>query len=155
MLRAAASAARKPWLVSYPDETPAMVMPPAFALLGDVATDRAKHLPRKPAFTCVLPNGMAGSLTFAQVDALSDAFAGFLRDELHLKAGERVAVQIPNGLAYPVVAFGIFKAGCVLVNVNPLYTAEEMAKIFADAEPAALVIVDMLDRKSTRLNSSH
>ena len=61
--------------------------------------------------------------------------------------GARVAIQIPNGLAYPVAAFGIFKAGCVLVNVNPLYTAHEMAHLFQDAEPAAIIAVDMFADK--------
>jgi DNA-binding response OmpR family regulator len=71
----------------------------------------------------------------------------YLRETLHLEPGARVAIQIPNGLAYPVAAFGIFKAGCVLVNVNPLYTAHEMAHVFADAEPSAIVAIDMFAGK--------
>ena len=90
-----------------------------------------------------MPNGMAASLTFAEVDRTSDEFAAYLRETLRLEPGARVAIQIPNGLAYPVAAFGIFKAGCVLVNVNPLYTAHEMAHVFADAEPSAIVAIDM------------
>ena len=84
-----------------------------------------------------MPNGMRASLSFAEVDKLSDAFAAYLREVLGLEPGERIAIQIPNGLVYPVAAFGIFKAGCVLVNVNPLYKAHEMAHVFADAEPSA------------------
>jgi long-chain acyl-CoA synthetase len=99
------------------------------------------------AFTTIMPNGMAASLTFAQVDRYSDDFAAFLRETLRLEPGARVAIQIPNGLAYPVVAFGVFKAGCVLVNVNPLYTAHEMAHLFADAEPAAIIAIDMFADK--------
>src|SRR5690348_11863075 len=135
----AATAASKPWLASYPPHTPQAIAAAPYRLIGDVARDRARATPDKKAFTCIMPNGLSGSLTFAEVDALSDAFAAFLRDELGLALGDRVAVQIPNGLAYPVVAFGILKAGLVLVNVNPLYTASEMAKLFADAEVAALV----------------
>jgi long-chain acyl-CoA synthetase len=90
---------------------------------------------------------MAASLSFAEVDRLSDAFAAYLRECLGLAAGARVAAQIPNGLAYPVVAFGVFKAGCILVNVNPLYTAAEMAHLFADAEPSAIVGIDMFADK--------
>ncbi len=70
-----------------------------------------------------------------------------MRDVLGLEAGSRVAIQIPNGLAYPVVAFGVFKAGCILVNVNPLYTAAEMAHLFADAELSAIVGLDMFADK--------
>jgi len=90
---------------------------------------------------------MNGSLTFGQVDALSDAFAGYLRDVLRLEAGDRVAVQLPNSLGYPVAAFGVLKAGCVLVNTNPLYTASEMLHQFNDAGVKALVIADMFADK--------
>ena len=94
-----------------------------------------------------MPNGMNGSLTYGQVDALSDAFAGYLRSVLGLQAGDRVAVQMPNSLGYPVAAFGVFKAGCVLVNTNPLYTASEMVHQFNDAGVTALVIIDMFADK--------
>lgn len=103
--------------------------------------------PKAKAFTCVVPNGMNGSLSFSQVDALSDAFAGYLRNVLKLSAGDRVAVQLPNSLGYPVAAFGVLKAGCVLVNTNPLYTPSEMIHQFNDAGVKALVIVDMFADK--------
>jgi long-chain acyl-CoA synthetase len=95
------------------------------------------------AFTQCMPNGMNGSLRFSELDRLSDEFAVYLRDVLGLQAGDRVAVQMPNILAYPVTVFGVLKAGCVLVNTNPLYTASEMRHQFADAGARALVIVDM------------
>src|SRR5436190_17908011 len=142
-----ASLQGKPWIVHYPPHALQDVAAAPYRLLGDIARDRARQTPMKTALTCMMPNGMAGSLTFAEVDLLSDAFAAYLRDELELAAGDRVAIQVPNGLAYPVVAFGVFKAGCVLVNVNPLYTSDEMTKIFADAEPSALVIIDMFSGK--------
>jgi long-chain acyl-CoA synthetase len=107
----------------------------------------AARRPTARAFTTIMPNGMAASLSFADVDRYSDEFAAFLRENLRLQTGDRVAVQIPNGLPYPVAAFGIFKAGCVLVNVNPLYTAHEMAHLFQDAEPAAIVAIDMFAEK--------
>ena len=58
-------------------------------------------------------------------------------------AGDRVAVQLPNSLSYPVVAFGVLKAGCVLVNTNPLYTRSEMIHQFKDSGAKALVVSDM------------
>ena len=138
------SAADRPWLAAYPPGVPARIDITPYNLLGDLARDLAARRLDARAFTTVMPNGMAASLTFAQVDRLSDAFAAYLREVLRLRPGERVAVQIPNGLAYPVAAFGIFKAGCVLVNVNPLYKAHEMAHVFADAEPSAIVAINML-----------
>ena len=113
----------------------ARIETPSYNVLGEIAADLAARRPAARAFTTIMPNGLAASLSFAQVDRYSDAFAAYLRETLHLEPGARVAIQIPNGLAYPVAAFGIFKAGCVLVNVNPLNTPHEMAHAFADAEP--------------------
>ena len=100
------------------------------------------------AFSCVVPNGMNGRLSFAEVDELSDAFASYLRASLGLDAGDRVAVQLPNSLGYPVVALGVFKAGCVLVNTNPLYTESEMVHQFNNAGARVLVLVDMFADKA-------
>ncbi|HEY8032378.1 MAG TPA: AMP-binding protein [Methylocella sp.] len=133
-----------PWLAAYPPGVPARVETPPYCLLGEIARDLAARKPAARAFTTIMPNGMAGRLSFAEVDRYSDAFAAYLRETLRVEPGARVAIQIPNGLAYPVAAFGIFKAGCVLVNVNPLYTAHEMAHVFADAEPAAIVAIDLI-----------
>jgi long-chain acyl-CoA synthetase len=90
---------------------------------------------------------MNRTLSFGQVNEMSDALAVYLRDVAGLRQGDRVAVQLPNGLAFPVAAFGVFKAGCVLVNVNPMYTAEEMARQFRDAAPHALIVIDMFADK--------
>jgi long-chain acyl-CoA synthetase len=136
-----------PWLASYPPGVPAAIETPPYRLLGDIAPDLAARRRTARAFTTIMPNGMAASLTFADVDRYSDDFAAFLREKLRLEAGARVALQIPNGLPFPVAAFGIFKAGCVLVNVNPLYTAHEMAHLFQDAEPAAIIAINMFAEK--------
>ncbi len=145
----------RPWLAHYPDGIPAEVAAPAFRMLGEIATAQAQKFASKTAFTCVLPNGMAGSLSYADVDRLSDAFAAWLREDLGLKSGDRVALQIPNGLTYPIVAFGVFKASCILVNVNPLYTADEMAKMFADAQPSVAVVIDVFAEKLARALQAH
>jgi long-chain acyl-CoA synthetase len=136
-----------PWLAFYPEGVPAEIGSSPYNLLGEVARDLARRQPDLNAFTTIMPNGMAGSLTFAEVDRYSDDFAAYLHEVLQLEPGARVAIQLPNGLAYPVVAFGIFKAGCVLVNVNPLYTPHETAHILADAEVSALVGIDMFSDK--------
>jgi long-chain acyl-CoA synthetase len=140
-------AARMPWLKHYPSSVGAEIETPRYGLLGEAARDLAARRGAAKAFTTIMPNGMAASLSFIEVDRLSDAFAAYLRDCLRLEAGSRVAIQMPNGLAYPIVAFGVFKAGCVLVNVNPLYTAAEMAHVFEDAKPAAIVAIDMFAEK--------
>ncbi|MEO1561948.1 MAG: AMP-binding protein [Pseudomonadota bacterium] len=128
---------------------------PAYRNLGALIGSVAETYGNATAFTCCLPNGMNGNLTFQQVDEMSDAFAVYLREIAGLNEGDRVAVQMPNCLAFPVAAFGVFKAGCILVNVNPLYTADEMAKQFADAKPHALVIVDMFADKIPSATKGH
>jgi len=90
-----------------------------------------------------MPNGMNGSLSYEQIDAYSNDFAAYLRDVLGLSQGARVAVQMPNCLAYPIVAFGVLKAGCVLVNTNPLYTAPEMIHQYSDSGAETLVVMDI------------
>lgn len=118
-----------------------------FNHLADLARKSSARFANQPAFTTCMPNGMHGSLSYAEVDRLSDAFAGYLRQTLGLAAGARIALQTPNCLAYPVVAFGVFKAGCVLVNVNPLYTPSEMEHQLRDSGAEVLVIVDMFANK--------
>jgi long-chain acyl-CoA synthetase len=131
------------WLAHYPSEVPHELEANSFQHLPDLIRSAAATYGKKTAFTQVMPNGMNGSLSYAQVDALSDQFAVYLREGLGLEAGDRVAVQMPNCLSYTIVAFGIFKAGLVLVNTNPLYTQSEMIHQFSDSGAKALVIIDM------------
>lgn len=99
------------------------------------------------AFTTCMPNGMNGSLTYAQTEEMSTNFAHYLRAELGLEAGDRVAVQMPNCLSLPVAVMGVLKAGCILTSVNPLYRRREMKHQFNDAGVKAIVICDMFTDK--------
>ena len=133
----------RPWLAHYPSDVEHELKKPPFDHLSALVSAASAQWGKKIAFTQVMPNGMNGSLTYAQVESLSDDFAAYLREELGLAQGDRVAVQMPNCLAYPIVAFGVFKAGCVLVNTNPLYTPSEMVHQFSDSGATALVVIDM------------
>ncbi len=133
----------RPWLAHYPSDVEHELVPPPFETLPQLIAAAVAEYGDTIAFTQCMPNGMNGSLSYEKVDALSDAFAAYLREDLGLAAGDRVAVQMPNCLSFPVVAFGVFKAGCVLVNTNPLYTANEMIHQFSDSGAKALVIIDM------------
>jgi long-chain acyl-CoA synthetase len=124
-------------------------------LIGDIAPLAAKAYGDKTAYRIVMPNGMNGRLSFNAIDSLSDDFAVYLREELGLNAGDRVAIQVPNSLTFPIAAFGIAKAGLVLVNTNPLYTGTEMGRQFADAGIRALVIVDMFADKLAEARAIH
>jgi long-chain acyl-CoA synthetase len=137
----------RPWLVTYGTSIPKDLPPSRHRSLAGLVHSSCTANADATAFTCVMPNGMNGSLSYAKVAEMSDAFAAFLHFECGLRRGDRVAVQLPNGLAYPIVAFGVFKAGCVLVNTNPLYTPSEMIHQFNDAGAKALIIVDMFADK--------
>ena len=137
----------RPWLAHYPPGVPDEIEPIARGNLADQIRQAALEYGQQRAFTMVMPNGMNGHLTFDDVDRLSDDFAAYLREDLGLQQGDRVAIQLPNCLAYPIAAFGTFKAGCVVVNTNPLYTAAEMRKQFADADVSAIVGIDIMADK--------
>lgn len=137
----------KPWLRHYPAGIPADIDPVDAGDLAELLTYAAGTYGTQRAFTMVMPNGMNGHLTFADVDRFSDAFAVYLREVLGLQPGDRVAIQLPNCLAYPIAAFGVFKAGCVVVNTNPLYTAPEMRRQFQDADVRAIVGIDVMADK--------
>ena len=138
----------QPWKEAYSGAGIAPILPElAHRSIAELVQASCEKYAKQTAFTCVVPNGMNGSLSFAQVNERSDAFAAYLRDSLKLPAGSRVAVQLPNSLGYPVAAFGIFKAGCVLVNINPLYTVSELVHQLNDAGATTLVIVDMFGGK--------
>jgi len=101
----------------------------------------------KTAFTLGLPNGSQGGITYAEVNRLSDQFAVYLREVAGFKAGDRIAIQMPNCLAYPVVVFGTLKAGLIMVNTNPLYTPSEMVHQFSDSGATGLVMIDLFAPK--------
>ena len=143
------------WTAFYGPSMRTEIAAAQYRTIGDMVSAVSHLYKDQPAFTACLPNGMNGTLTFSQVDDMSDGLAVYLRETAGLKQGDRVAVQMPNGLSYPVVAFAILKAGCIVVNVNPLYTAEEMAHQFADAEPQALIVVDIFADKLTNALKGH
>jgi len=137
----------RPWTRFYAPQTAQDLAPSAWPTVAALVRDASRRFAGNRAFTLLLPNGTSGHLTFAQVDALSDAFAVYLREVAGFSAGDRLAVQMPNCLAYPVVTFGALKAGLVTVNTNPLYTAPEMEHQFADSGATGLVVIDLFAEK--------
>ncbi|MFT3930959.1 MAG: AMP-binding protein [Spongiibacteraceae bacterium] len=91
-----------------------------------------------PAFTC-----LGKTLTYADVDYLSKKFAAYLSHKTHLQPGDRIAIQLPNLLQYPIAAYGALRAGLVIVNTNPLYTPVEVERQFRDAGVKALVAISL------------
>ena len=139
----------QPWYSGYPEGVGQDAKPFPYANLGQLVRSAALRFGDRKAETLVLPNGMEASLSFKDVDRLSDAFAAYLRHSLKLAPGAKVAILLPNALAYPICAFGALKAGCVVVNTNPLYTPRELDLQLRDSEAEVLVVLDHFGDKVT------
>ncbi|MDH3319294.1 MAG: AMP-binding protein, partial [Betaproteobacteria bacterium] len=90
-----------------------------------------------PAFT-----SMGVTLSYGEVERRSGAFGAFLRQELGLAPGERIAIMLPNLLQYPIALIGALRAGLAVVNVNPLYTAPELRTLLEDSGAAAVLVLE-------------
>jgi long-chain acyl-CoA synthetase len=124
------------WLKSYPKGVPAEIDINTYASLRDVFEESCAKFGAWRAYTC-----MGKSITFAELDELSSAFGAYLQGK-GLKKGDRVALMMPNILQYPVCLFGILRAGCTVVNVNPLYTARELEHQLTDSGAKIIVVVE-------------
>lgn len=128
----------KIWLKSYPKGVKSEIDLNSFSSIVDVFNDAVQRYGDKPCFT-----NLNHTITYDELDLMSDHFASYLLNVCKLKKGDRIAIQMPNLLQYPVVLFGALKAGMIVVNTNPLYTDREMEHQFKDADCKALVIVDL------------
>ncbi|HVK62603.1 MAG TPA: AMP-binding protein [Bdellovibrionales bacterium] len=126
------------WVSKYPVGVPATVDDTIaqYSSVLDVFEEACGRFPARPAFT-----QMDRTFTFSELNRKAECFAAFLQNELKLKKGERIALQMPNVLQYPVAMFGAIKAGLIVVNTNPLYTDREMKHQFNDAGVSAVVIL--------------
>ncbi len=91
----------------------------------------------RPAFS-----NMGVTLSYSDLERYSAAFAAWLQHHTDLQPGDRIAIQMPNLLQYPVAVFGALRAGLIVVNTNPLYTAREMRHQFQDSGARALVYLN-------------
>lgn len=125
-----------PWLKSYPEGIPYEINPDKYSSVIDLIDEGFTKFASKSAYA-----NMGKELTFAELDIMSRNFAAYLQS-LGLVAGDRIAIQMPNCLQYPVVLFGALRAGLVIVNTNPLYTPREMKHQFVDSGAKAIIIVE-------------
>ncbi|MFO1325549.1 MAG: AMP-binding protein [Burkholderiales bacterium] len=127
----------KIWLKNYPAGIPAEIDPDRFSSIPDLVEKTAAKFGDKPAF-----HNLGRTISYAELARLSRDFAAYLQRLPGLGKGERVAIMAPNLLQYPVALFGILRAGLVVVNVNPLYTARELEHQLKDSGAKAIVIVE-------------
>ncbi|WP_152601359.1 long-chain-fatty-acid--CoA ligase FadD [Erwinia oleae] len=127
---------KKVWLNRYPADVPAEISSDRYTSLIDLFELAAHRYADRPAFI-----NMGQAMTYRKLEERSRAFAAWLQEGLGLKAGDRVALMMPNLLQYPIALFGILRAGMVVVNVNPLYTPRELEHQLNDSGASAIVIV--------------
>lgn len=124
-----------PWLKFYPEGIPYEINPDAYPSLLELMDEGFKRYANKAAYSC-----MGKEMTFGQLDKYTRDFAAYLQS-IGLQKGDRIVIQMPNCLQYPVVMFGALRAGLIIVNTNPLYTPREMEHQFKDSGAKAIVIV--------------
>src|SRR5476649_2073901 len=122
------------WKDKYPAGIAADINPDEYPNVQTVLKQSCQRFASKPAFS-----NLGKTLTYGELYELSGAFAAYLQQHTDLQPGDRIAVQLPNLLQYPVAVFGAIRAGLIVVNTNPLYTAREMEHQFNDSGAKALV----------------
>ncbi len=125
------------WLKSYPPGVPAEIDPDRYRSLADFFSASADRHRDRPAFF-----SLGRTMSYDELDRLSRAFAGYLVAVAGLKRGARVALMMPNLLQYPVALFGVLRAGCIVVNCNPLYSPRELHHQLVDSGAEAIVVVE-------------
>jgi long-chain acyl-CoA synthetase len=127
----------KPWLQSYPEGVPAEISIEEYASVADIFDQSVCKFEDLPAYS-----NFGKIITYKEVKQFTSQLGAYLKHELGLAKGTRVAVMMPNLLQNPVALFGILRAGMVVVNTNPLYTARELKHQMNDSGAEAIIIVD-------------
>ena len=127
----------QPWLAAYPEAVAPTIDIEGIASLADLFLRRVHDCADDLAFS-----NEGTSLTFAQTERLSAAFAAYLRECKGLQKGDRVAIMLPNLLQSPIAIIGTLRAGCVVVNVNPQYTPRELQHQLKDSGAKAIVVLE-------------
>ncbi len=130
-------AAEKIWLRDYPADVPAEINPDSIRSLKQLFEDACRKYADSTAFA-----NMGRTLSYAEVDEKSRQFAAWLQKVAGLSKGDRVALMMPNILQYPIAIIGSHRAGCTVVNVNPLYTARELEHQLKDSGATVIVIFE-------------
>jgi len=125
------------WLSNYPPGIPAEVDVHEFASLKDLLLRSCRRFGSLPAYS-----NMGASITYAEIDRSSRNFAAYLQKSLGLHKGDRVAIMMPNLLQYAVALFGVLRAGLVVVNLNPQFTASELEPQLKDSGASAIVVLE-------------
>jgi long-chain acyl-CoA synthetase len=139
---ATAQAVEPIWFASYPSGVPRSIDPDAYPSLSAMLLEACRKHATRPAFEC-----LGARVSYAEWDRDSRNLAAFLVEAANCRPGERVAMMLPNMLAYPVAFLGALRAGLIVVNVNPLYTPRELQQQLADSGATVIVILENFAHK--------
>ncbi len=128
---------QKPWLKSYPAGIPEEIDINEYSSVADILDSSIAKYSDLPAYT-----NFGTTLSYHDIDVYTSQLGGYLKNELGLEKGDRVAVMMPNLLQNPIAIFAILRAGLVVVNTNPLYTARELKHQLNDSGARAIIIVE-------------
>ncbi len=135
-LDAAGNPLARPWLESYPSKVPQTVDERKIGTLVDIFRSAVSAYPSRAA-----AESFGKRITYAELGRAADAIASWLQVQ-GLKKGDRVAIMLPNVMAYPAILYGILQAGGTVVNVNPLYTPRELTHQLQDAGARVLFVLE-------------
>ena len=126
-----------PWHANYPEGVIHDINPDAYSSLPELVDEKIKEYGDLIAF-----ENMGKGISYTELGDKIDQFVSYIQNHTNLKKGDRIAIQMPILLQYPVALFGALKAGLLVVNTNPLYTPSEMLHQFNDSGAKAIVIVE-------------
>jgi len=127
----------RPWLEQYPAGVSGQIDVSQYASVPAVLEEAFAAFSDRPAFA-----SFGRQLSYGQIDAMSRQFAGYLTGVLKLGKGDRIAIMMPNVLQYPIALFGALRAGLIVVNTNPMYTARELKHQLEDSGAKAILVLD-------------
>ena len=125
------------WIKNYPKNVPSEISPSKDNSLQDLFYQTTEMFSKKIAF-----KNLNSSITFNETKKYSERFASYLQNELKIRKGTKIAIMLPNLMTYPVVLFGSFIAGAIVVNVNPLFKQRELLDVLLNSEPEVIIVLD-------------
>lgn len=127
----------RPWLDNYPAGVPEQIDVNQYTSVPAMLDEAFTRYRDRPAFA-----NFGRQLSYGQIDEMSRQFAGYLTGVLKLGHGDRIAIMMPNVLQYPIALFGALRAGLIVVNTNPMYTARELQHQLEDSGAKAILVLD-------------
>lgn len=132
----------KVWFKSYPPDVPEKLNVDTYQSINEAMDTHCEQFANKTAYM-----NFGEKLSYAELHERVENFAAFLQKHLQLKKGERLAIMLPNVMQFPIAMLGALRAGLIVMNINPLYTASELAFQLEDSGATAIVVLENFARE--------